>query len=93
MSAKIKNNKGGEGTWNIPNQGKVWKANWTDDVDVPEKNFLRFEYYSKEKGFDSSKLDDSAEAENRIVDFRKHVAKKVGRLAFSARFKSLEKVA
>jgi len=93
MSEKIKNNKGGEGAWNIPNNGKVWEADWTGDVDVKEKNDLEFEFFSKEKDFDSSKLDDSAEAENRIVDFRKRVAKKAGRLALYARFESLEKAA
>ena len=93
MSEKNKKQKKEEGEWDIPNKGKVWKANWTDDVDVPEEKVLKFEFFSKEKDFDSSELDDSAEAKNKIIDFNKHVQKKMGRVARIARFESLEKAA
>ncbi len=93
MSEKIIKNEGGEGEWKIPNKGEVWYADWVGDVDAKEKNNLKFEYFSDEEDFDSSELDDSAEAKNKIIDFNKHVQEKMGRVARIARFESLEKAA
>ena len=101
MSEKIKTiNKEEIGEMEIPNNGNVWNANWTDDIgglDSPKgrKKSLGFEFYEDEDSF-ISKEGVSGEAANKIVDFeesRKLFGNKTERLTEMAKNESLGKAA
>ncbi len=94
MSEKIKQiNKEEIGEMGIPNDGKVWKANWADDVDAKDKKILDFQYYKDEVGYQQNIA--SVEARNLIRDFeeQKFVGKKGMRLMKMAKSESLGEAA
>lgn len=95
MSEKIKQiNKEEIGEMEIPNDGNVWEANWTDDIDAKDKKMFDFQFYKDEVGYQQNS-EASAEAENMILDFeeRRIVGKKGLRLAKMAKDESLRKAA
>ena len=101
MSEKIKTiNKEEIGEMEIPNNGNVWNANWTDDIgglDSPKgrKKSLGFEFYEDEDGY-VSREGISGETANMIVDFeesRKLFGNKAKRLMKMAKNESLGKEA
>ena len=92
MSEKIKTiNKEEIGEMEIPNNGNVWNANWTDDIgvfDAPRgrNKSLGYEFFEKEDGY-VSREDISGEVANKIVDFEE------SRMLFGNKTKRLKKMA
>ena len=84
----IKNNRkevGEDIVFNIPNDGKVYNANWHDDIVVDqaddENESLGFEEYNNEADYDSSKVKESAEADRKIELFSKSRLRNIGHRA------------
>lgn len=80
---KVNNNRkevGEEIVFNIPNDGKVYNADWRDDIvqQASDEEPLDYETYDNETGYDSSMVKASAEADRKVELFSKTRLRGIG---------------